>query len=45
MQQEPTTLEDTEVEREEAHYMEELPEIFDIGDLDILGLQQACKEI
>jgi len=30
-------------ERNETQNMEEEPESIDIGDLDILGLEQACK--
>ena len=36
------TKENTE-ERNETLNMEEEPESIDIGDLDILGLEQACK--
>jgi len=42
--QKTTTVTDTVVERSEAQPMEEELESFDIGDLDILGLEQACKK-
>jgi len=44
MQQETTTVAKTTVERNEAQHMEEEPESIDIRDLDILGLEQACKK-
>ena len=34
---------ETTEERSEFQHMEEEPESIDIGDLDILGLEQACK--
>lgn len=42
--QETTTIMNIVVEWGEAQHMEEEPESFDIGDLDILGLEQACKK-
>lgn len=35
---------DTETEQETVQHMEVEPESFNIGDLDILGLEQACKK-
>ena len=37
-------VDDSEAEQEIVQHMEEEPESFDIGDLDILGLEQACKK-
>ena len=37
-------VDDTEAEQDAVQHMEEEPEGFDIGDLDILGLEQACKK-
>jgi len=39
-----TIVDDTEAEHEIVQHMEEEPESFNIGDLDILGLEQACKK-
>jgi len=43
MQPANTAITDTTKERSEAQHMEEEPESIDIGDLDILGLEQTCK--
>jgi len=43
MQPTNTAITDTTKERSEAQHMEEEPESIDIGDLDILGLEQTCK--
>ena len=37
-------VDDTEVEQEIVQHMEEESESFNIEDLDILGLEQACKK-
>ena len=39
-----TIVDDTEAEQEIVQHMEEEPKSFDIGDLDILGLEQAYKK-
>ena len=39
-----TIVDDSKVEQEIVQHMEEEPKSFDIGDLDILGLEQACKK-
>lgn len=39
-----TIVDDTEAEQETVQHMEEEPESFNIKDLDILGLEQACKK-
>jgi len=39
-----TIVDDTEAEQEIIQRMEEESESFNIGDLDILGLEQACKK-
>jgi len=42
-QQEPNAYTEDLVERSEPKHMEEEPESIVIGDLDILGLEQACR--
>lgn len=39
VQPETITVAETTAERGEAHHMEEEPESFDIGDMDIMGLE------
>lgn len=43
MQLETMVVTETIEERSEAQHMEEEPESIDMRDLDILGLEQACK--
>lgn len=44
VQQETTTIVETTVEWSDTQHMEEDPESFDIGDLDIFGLEKSCKK-
>lgn len=39
----PRTAAETTEDLQESQYMEEDPENINIGKLDILGLEQACK--
>lgn len=44
MQQETMIATETTEESSGAQHMEEEPESIDIRDLDIFGLEQACKK-